>query len=203
MGNTTKNHKMPDYQQGKVYRILQDAVKTVYIGSTTRPLSARMSEHRRTLKQSPNMRLYKLMEEVGVDHFTIELIIDCPCDRREVLLRAEGEQIRLNNMVISGCNERIAGQTDAEYRQTPENKVKDAARQQTPEYKAKAAARQQNPEYKAKKALYRQDPENKAKQAARYQTPEYKAKAVAAARRRRQLLKNAAVIAPVEAAVIE
>ena len=38
---------MPDYSKGKVYRILQDNDKTVYIGSTTQPLSARLAQHRK------------------------------------------------------------------------------------------------------------------------------------------------------------
>ena len=170
---------MPDYQKGKVYRILQDGTKTVYIGSTTQELSARMGQHRKGLVNYPNMKLYKLMAEVGVDRFTIELIVDVPCDRREILNRAEGEQIRLHGTITDGCNQNVAGRNAVEYRQIPEVKAKRAALWQTPEVKAKDAARKQTPEYKAKAAARMQTPEYKTKQVARQQNPEYKARAAA------------------------
>ena len=167
---------MPDYQKGKVYRILQDATKTVYIGSTTQELSARMGQHRKGLVHNPQFKLYALMAEVGVDRFSIELIVDVPCDRREILNRAEGEQIRLYDTIAAGANQKVAGRTRTEYDQLPEVKAKNAARKQTPEYKAKDAARWQTPEVKAKAAARMQTPEYKTKQVARQQTPEFKAK---------------------------
>lgn len=168
---------MPNYQNGKVYRILQDGMKTVYIGSTTQELSARMGQHRKGVKRWPELKLYKLMAKVGVDHFSIELILDCPCDRCETLNRAEGEQIRRHNTITEGCNHKLAGRTQAEHQQTPEYKAKDAKYRQTPECKAKAVDYRQTPEFKAKRAAQSQKPEYKAKEAARRQTPEYKAKA--------------------------
>ena len=206
---------MPNYQKGKVYRILQDGTKTVYIGSTTQELSARMGGHRKGLVHYPNLKLYQLMAEVGVDRFSIELIVDVPCDRREILNRAEGEQIRLHGTIADGCNQNVAGRTRTEYDQLPEVKAKKTARRQTPEYKAKAAAyfqnpevkakaaaRQQNPEYKTKAAAYQQKPEYKAKHAARMQNHEYKAKYVEYQRLYRQRKRAAAVEAAVEAAPV-
>ena len=108
---------MPDYQKGKIYRILQDNDKTVYIGSTTQPLSARMSGHRRRIKQKPHFKLYKLMAEVGVERFTIELVADFPCERREQLCAEEGRHIRLNNTVGAGANNNVAGRTLETYRE--------------------------------------------------------------------------------------
>ena len=209
---------MPDYQKGKVYRILQDNEKTVYIGSTTQELSARMGQHRKGPKQHPTLKLYKLMAEVGVDRFSIELIVDVPCDRREILNRAEGEQIRLHGTIVEGANQFMAGRTMAEYDHLPEVKAKRAARQRTPEYKTKAAAykqipeyktkaaaRQQTPEYKTKRAEYTLTPEYKANNAERQQTPEYKAKAAERQRLARQRKRAAAVeaiVEPVDAAPV-
>ena len=34
------------------------------------------------------------MNQLGVEHFYIELVEDCPCDRNEELLKREGEIIR-------------------------------------------------------------------------------------------------------------
>ena len=104
-----------DYSKGKVYRILQDNDKTVYIGSTTQPLSARMAGHRKGIKKWPTRKLYNLMAEVGVDHFSIELVIDFPCDRGEQLRAEEGRHIRLNKTAGEGANVKVAGRTQKEY----------------------------------------------------------------------------------------
>ena len=105
---------MPDYSKGKVYRILQDNEKTVYIGSTTQPLSARMAQHRKGIKHSPHFKLYTLMAAAGVDHFSIELVADFPCERSEQLRAEEGRHIRLNKTVEEGANKVIAGRTRKE-----------------------------------------------------------------------------------------
>ena len=167
---------MPDYQKGKVYRILQDNEKTVYIGSTTQELSARMGQHRKGLVNYPHLKLYKLMAEVGVDRFTIELIVDCPCERREILTRAEGEQIRLHGTIADGCNQNVAGQTIAEYEQLPENRARRLERGRQPERKAHVAAYRNRPEVKAKRAENARRPEIKAKMAEIDQRPERKEK---------------------------
>ena len=105
---------MPDYSKGKVYRILQDNDKTVYIGSTVQPLSARMAEHRMGIKRWPHLKLYTLMAAAGVDHFSIELVADFPCDRLEQLLAEEGRHIRLNKTAEEGANTYMAGRSHKE-----------------------------------------------------------------------------------------
>ena len=105
---------MPDYSKGKVYRILQDNDKTVYIGSTTQPLSARMAQHRRDMNRHPGWKLYTLMAEVGVDRFSIELVADFPCERGEQLRAEEGRHIRENKTAEEGGNMRVAGRTYTE-----------------------------------------------------------------------------------------
>ena len=112
---TQPTREMSDYSKGKVYRILQDNEKTVYIGSTVQPLSARMAQHRKGIKHCPNMQLYILMAEVGVDHFSIELVVDVPCDRLEQLQAEEGRQIRLHNTVANGANKATPGRTRMEW----------------------------------------------------------------------------------------
>lgn len=184
---------MPDFSQGKVYRILQDGLKTVYIGSTTQTLSARMAGHRKGLKQWPNYKLYKLISEVGIEHFSIELVVDCPCDRREILNRAEGEQIRIHNTITNGCNSQLAGRTMAEWQRLPEVKAKKVEYLRRPDVKvkitAKAAEYYQRPEVKARFAEYTMRPDVKIKTLERQQSPEYKE--VARKYRQRQLQNKA------------
>ena len=137
----------PNYANGKIYCIRNDADndRIVYVGSTVRPLSERMTEHRgEARKQRNNMKIYAYLAEVGIEHFHIELLVDFPCERREQMLAEEGRHIRLHNV---GFNKTIAGRTMKEYDHeqwaniTPEEKARAYEQQriyyQTPEGKAR------------------------------------------------------------------
>ena len=39
------------------------------------------------MKSRQHLKLYKHMHELGVEHFYIELVEDCPCDRNEELVK--------------------------------------------------------------------------------------------------------------------
>ena len=69
---------MPDYAAGKIYVIRNRAAGdgVVYVGSTTQTLCERMNGHRRAMKAGDNMKLYKMMRDVGVEHFHVELLAD-------------------------------------------------------------------------------------------------------------------------------
>ena len=109
---------MPDYANGKIYCIRNraDNDRIVYIGSTVRPLSERMSDHRKTIVRKPNIKFYKLMAEVGVEHFHIELITAFPCESIEQLVAEEGRHIRLNDTLTDGVNSKMAGRSPQQYR---------------------------------------------------------------------------------------
>ena len=108
---------MPNYANGKIYCIRNraDTDRIVYIGSTVRPLSERMSGHRSTIKIKPDIKIYKLMAEVGVDNFHIELIANFPCENVEQLLAEEGRHIRLNDTINKGVNSDMAGRTQKQH----------------------------------------------------------------------------------------
>lgn len=127
---------MPDYSKGKVYRILQDNDKTVYIGSTVQPLSARMAGHRKKAKLTPDRKIYKLMNEVGVDHFSIELVCDFPCERLEQLVAEEGRQVRLHNTLNEGGNHQMPGLSKEEQRKVACDYAKNYAKAHRDEIKA-------------------------------------------------------------------
>ena len=87
---------MPNYQEGKIYKIYNAVNDEIYIGSTTRKLSERMSEHRRRINSRHNQfPIHKAFREHGVDNFFIELIEKCPCNDKDELLKTEGNYIRL------------------------------------------------------------------------------------------------------------
>ena len=62
---------MPDYQNGKIYKILNNIDGEIYVGSTIEALGQRMSKHRYTMKKQPHYKLYKHMHELDVDNFYI------------------------------------------------------------------------------------------------------------------------------------
>jgi hypothetical protein len=85
-----------------------------YIGSTTRPLSERMSKHRTAFKGGGIGRcssIKTLFDKHGIENCKIELIEDYPCERKEQLDKREGEIQRERTCV----NMKIAGRTKAEY----------------------------------------------------------------------------------------
>ena len=119
-----------DFSKGKIYCIRNRAASDgiVYVGSSTQALCERMAQHRRNAKSmcKANYKIYKLMNEVGVEHFHIELITNYPCESKEELTREEGRHIRL---LRPECNARVAGRTRKEH--CEENREEVAAYKKT------------------------------------------------------------------------
>ena len=105
---------MPNYQEGKIYKIYNTINDDIYIGSTTQKLCERMRQHRNDhkSKSSFNYPIYKAFREHGVENFFIELIEKCPCNDKDELRRTEGEYIR---SLKPSMNKAIAGRTTKEY----------------------------------------------------------------------------------------
>ena len=105
---------MPNYQDGKIYKIYNTINDDIYIGSTTQKLCERMRNHRNDHKSKLhfNFPIYKAFREHGVENFFIELIEKCPCNDKDELMKTEGNYIRT---LKSSLNARIAGRTDKEY----------------------------------------------------------------------------------------
>ena len=85
---------MPNYQEGKIYKIYNTINDNFYVGSTTQKLCFRMKDHRGRCKQQPHLPLYKEMLEYGKEHFYIELLEKHPCSDKEELVKKENEYIR-------------------------------------------------------------------------------------------------------------
>ena len=67
-----------------------------------------MSGHRSKIDREPHRYTYKLMNEIGVEHFKIELIENYPCDSKEELLAKEGYYIRT---MKPSLNRNVAGRS--------------------------------------------------------------------------------------------
>ena len=92
------------YQDGKIYTVRNDITDDIYIGSTTMALSKRMVKHRCDAKTRPELSFfYTFMNEMGIEHFYIELVENFPCNSVEELRKREGEITR----EIGTLNKRI------------------------------------------------------------------------------------------------
>jgi hypothetical protein len=109
---------MPNYQQGKIYKIGNAVNDECYVGSTTLPLLCmRMAEHRNNYKclkaggKICHTSSYTLFDRYGVENCRIELLETVPCNTKDELTKREGHYIRLLNCV----NRYIAGRTKQEW----------------------------------------------------------------------------------------
>ena len=115
---------MSKYNNGKIYKIVDNAYTKQYIGSTTEKLSQRMLRHRSDYRRYLDSRklhkksTFDLFEEFGIDNCKIELIEYCKCDSKDELVRREGELIKNSDCV----NKTIAGRTKKSINKTTENK---------------------------------------------------------------------------------
>lgn len=106
---------MPNYQNGKIYKIINYENDDIYIGSTCEKLSRRIAGHRANFKQYLDgnhnyITSFKILENPSA---TIVLIENFPCNSKEELTAREAFHIRENNCV----NKYIPLRTDKEYRE--------------------------------------------------------------------------------------
>lgn len=114
---------MPDYKNGKIYKLWSPEGDEIYIGSTVQPLYKRFHHHKNT-SECRSKILFEKYNDVR-----IELIECCPCNNKEELTKKEGEYIRNNNCI----NKKITGRTRREYNADNKDKIKE----QNKEYREK------------------------------------------------------------------
>ncbi len=103
---------MPDYSNGKIYKLVSDNTDMIYIGSTTIKLNKRLSEHKSQFKNNNNFVYSKKLFKLG-ENVSIELIKLFPCNCRKELEKEEGKYIlEYKNICV---NKYIAGRTIKEY----------------------------------------------------------------------------------------
>ena len=105
---------MPDYKNGKIYKLWSPEGDDIYIGSTTDSLSRRKAKHK--TQNSTSQILFEKYTDVR-----IELLEECPCDNKEQLAKKEGEYIRNNNCV----NKVVPGRTREEYNEYNKEHLKE------------------------------------------------------------------------------
>lgn len=88
---------MPNYQNGKIYKMVCNVTGKVYIGSTTKPyLSSRIAEHKRDLKRAPKKSVNQVLEN---NDYYYALICNYPCNSKDELTAEERRHIENNECV--------------------------------------------------------------------------------------------------------
>ena len=107
------------YQNGRIYKIVDNAYNLCYYGSTVQPLSKRMATHKKSFNQfldgtrTSFTTVYRIFIEYDFENCKIELVELFPCSIKDELRKREGEYIR-NNECVNKC---IPGRTSKEYHQ--------------------------------------------------------------------------------------
>jgi len=131
------------YERGIIYKIVDSEEKEAYYGSTIQTLSTRMNEHRRDYKRwkkTGERRMvasYHMFETYGMEHCSIVLVEEYPCNSRGELHRREGEYIRSNEC----CNKQVAGRTLIEHYQDNKEKIREKHKEHYQKNREEALAR--------------------------------------------------------------
>ena len=118
---------MPDYKQGKIYKIVCNVTGKVYIGSTIQSLSMRLMGHRVAYKRfkeskSAYVTAYQIIEQ---ENYDIVLIENCSCESNEELHKRERYFIES----VDCINKNIPSRTFKEYCLDNKDAIKEKAKQ--------------------------------------------------------------------------
>jgi len=121
---------MPDYNKGKIYKIVDNTNNNIYIGSTCEPtLAHRLAEHRKKFKLFLNGKYHFTSSFIILENndYDIVLIEDVKCDNRDQLFQRE----RYYQDLIPNINKLKNARTTEENKQVKydsnknyENKIK-------------------------------------------------------------------------------
>ena len=99
-------------QVAHIYALCKPDGSRCYVGSTLGKLSHRLTRHkwRAATDERPHSRLYRFMNELGVDLFKIELIATVPLEERFI---TEALHIRQSDGIL---NRQVPGRTQNQRR---------------------------------------------------------------------------------------
>jgi len=105
---------MVNYQNGKIYKLVNNVDDEIYVGSTCNPLRVRKGGHKRDSKTRPNYKVYKHLNEVGWENVEIILIENYACESKDELHRRERHWI---DTLKPSLNKVIPTRTKKEWRE--------------------------------------------------------------------------------------
>ena len=109
-----------NYQNAKIYKIVDNTTDMIYIGSTCKTLEQRLKQHKANFKCFINgkyhhITAFKILENRD---FKIELLKLFPCTNKNELESEEGKAtLKLKNEGLNIINRNIAGRTETDYYQ--------------------------------------------------------------------------------------
>ena len=106
---------MNKYNSGKIYKIIDNTLDMIYIGSTCKSLEERLKQHEYNFKsfkagkKVSNVTSFLILENKD---YKIQFIKNFPCDDKADLNSMEGNYIKLyKKQKLNIVNKNIAGQT--------------------------------------------------------------------------------------------
>ena len=121
-----------NYQNAKIYKIVDNTTDMVYIGSTCKTLEQRLRQHEKNFKgfklgKTNNVTSFRILEN---NNYTIELVESYPCNTKQELNLEEGKIIKqFRNEKINIVNRNVAGRTDVEYYQDNKTEISEYKKQ--------------------------------------------------------------------------
>ena len=133
---------MNRYENGKIYKVVDNGYNLCYIGSTCEKLSKRMERHRAKYKQylkgkKLDTNVVYIFNEYGMENCKIELIENFPCENKEELGNREGYYIENLKCV----NKRVEGRSKQEYYLPRKDYFNECARNYHEEHKEEISER--------------------------------------------------------------
>ena len=80
---------MSIYNNGKIYKLVNNVDDKIYVGSTCNLLRVRKNQHKIKSKRDPNRRIYNHLNQVGWENVEIVLIENYECKSKEDLNKRE------------------------------------------------------------------------------------------------------------------
>ena len=105
---------MPNYQHGKIYKIVSEHTDVCYVGSTTESLKSRLNKHVSKYNTYPQTnKVYTTsFDIIKLKNYNIILLENCPCNNRKELETREKHYIKK----LNSCNKVIPTRTQREYK---------------------------------------------------------------------------------------
>lgn len=109
-----------NYQNAKIYKIVNRVNSKCYVGSTTQSLTQRLCEHRSKFNKNKGIYTSKVLFAEDYDGCDIILLEKFPCNDKDELKQKEREWIEKLDCV----NRIIVGRTKQEYKETHKEEKK-------------------------------------------------------------------------------
>jgi hypothetical protein len=123
-----KINQKTNYNNGKIYKIINSVNDKIYVGSTCNELTKRLMNHKSYSKKNPNIKLYENCNLVGWGNVKIELVEDFSCNDRVSLVEREQyyiEQLKpeLNKNYAKGLDKEKEKKSKSKYAKSEKFKL--------------------------------------------------------------------------------